>query len=65
MKEKIVCNSCYKEVTGEVKIVSSNKRGWGAVRKAEQYFHATPLDCANAVEPAIIITNRMRALQNG
>ena len=65
MGEKIMCNSCHKEVTGEVKIVLSNKKGWGVTHKTEQYFHATPIDCANAVEPVIILTNRMRAFQNG
>jgi hypothetical protein len=60
-----MCDSCHKEVTGEVKIVLSNMRGWGVTRKAEQRFHATPLDCANADEPVIILANRLRALQDG
>lgn len=49
--DKVMCDSCHKEIKDEVTVVKTNGKGWANRFKSENHFHRTPLDCANAVEP--------------
>lgn len=54
-RERVMCNSCDKPITGEVNEVG-NVKPFSKI-KTYQYFHATPRECAEA-EDIHVITNK-------
>lgn len=57
--KSIVCDSCHKNIVGEVNTVMSMTTNWGKTRKPT-HFHPTPRDCADAVETVLIVHKRNR-----
>lgn len=55
-REKVMCNSCDKPITGEVTEVG-NMKPFSKV-KTYQYFHATPRECAEAADIHVILSRR-------
>ena len=52
--DKIMCDSCHKQITGKVKTIKSNRQGWGRTRQSETHFHLTSLECSNAKEVNVV-----------
>ena len=62
--DKIVCDSCMKEIAGEPYIVNNKAKGWGIVKlNGKEYakvnhFHPTPEECCMAIERVTITIKR-------
>jgi hypothetical protein len=56
--DKIMCDSCSKQIVGEPYVVNDKREGWVVA----SHFHPTALECSTAVE-RITITMRRRYTQ--
>ena len=58
IKERVICDSCDKPITGDVNEVG-NVKPFSKI-KTYQYFHATPRECAETKDIHVIPSHRQQ-----
>jgi hypothetical protein len=62
--DKMMCDSCSREIKGDPYIVHNKPKGWAIVKlKGNEYlkashFHPTPQECSMAIEKITITIKR-------
>ena len=54
---KVMCDSCQKEIVGAKTTIYTNRNGWGVTRVKDNHFHVSPRECADATEPIKILAH--------